>query len=387
MTQLYTVEELRLVEERAISELPPGTLMQRAGKEATELALHLMPSSLENTRVLILAGPGNNGGDALEMALCLSEHKTEVFVLHINSPKRQSEAAKLAKERALNSTINWVGGSSTKEAIKSLTGKKWDLIVDGMFGLGLREPLSGNYYQLAQIVNNAGCPVLALDVPSGLNPDTGTILGKEGIAVRATATITFLGAKPGLYTHQGRDYAGSVHLVRLGVSPRHFPVPQRWLNHPSHFSVMLKQRRHDSHKGTYGKLAVIGGADGMSGAPVLAARAALHTGAGLTYVVFQQDTPKYHDTFPELMYRTIHGFDFSSVTAVMGPGLGISRAARNLVHDLLTMNQPLVLDADALNVIAEDAELQQLLEDRSGPTLLTPHPLEAARLLNTTTQP
>ena len=384
MIELYTVAELRKIEERTVAELPPGTLMQRAGREAAELALNILSPNETGARVLILAGPGNNGGDGMEMAIVLAEHDVDVSVLQISSPRRQSDTAKLSKERAVQSGIRFEGATSTRKTIESLANRTWDLIVDGLFGIGITEPLTGNYYLLANIVNDADCPVLALDVPSGLNPDTGSVIGKDGIAIRADATITFLGNKPGLYTNVGRDYAGSVHVVRLGAE-RHGIFPQRWLNHPSLFSVMLRRRRHDSHKGTFGQLAVIGGADGMSGAPVLAARAALHCGAGLIYVIFQQDTPKYHDIQPELMYRTIHGFDFSTVTSVMGPGLGVSPAARNLVHDLLRTSQPLVLDADALNAISEETELQQLLEDREGPSLLTPHPLEAARLLNTTT--
>ncbi|MDL2284323.1 NAD(P)H-hydrate dehydratase [Oxalobacter sp. OttesenSCG-928-P03] len=386
MSYLYTVKELRAIEELALAGQPAGTLMQRAGQEAAELAVRILSPNDENARVLVLAGPGNNGGDALEMAIALAENRLNVSVLQFSSRKPPTEDASLARKRAADSNIQWEDPLSIQNIIKSLAGRQWDLIVDGLFGIGLTKPLDGAYYQLAEAVNAARCPVIALDVPSGLNADTGDIQGKNGIAIRATHTITFIGNKPGLYTHKGRDYAGNVHHVRLGVDERHFSLPQRWLNRPSLFSVMLRKRLHDSHKGSYGRIAILGGADGMGGAPVLAARAALHCGAGLTYIVYLKDPPAYDITQPELMFRAASGFDFSSTVSVVGPGLGTSALARDLLEDIMKLNQPLVLDADALNIISAEAELQQMLEERRGPTLLTPHPLEAARLLETTTE-
>lgn len=386
MSHLYTIKELRAIEERTLAELPLGTLMQRAGKEAAELVMRLLSPKSENANVLVLAGPGNNGGDALETAIILAENRLNVFVLLVSSRKQQTEEIKLAKKRAISTNIQWEDALSIQNTIQSLTTRQWDLVIDGMFGIGLKNPLDGIRYQLAEAVNTLHCPVIALDVPSGLNADTGDIYGKQGIAIKATDTITFLGNKPGLYTCKGRDYAGNIHYVQLGVEKRHFPSPSRWLNQPSLFSVMLKKRLHNSHKGSYGRVAVLGGADGMTGAPILAARAALYCGAGLTYAVYLKNPPA-HDTFqPELMFRTTHQFDFSSVTTVIGPGLGTSTAARDLLKAIMEKNEPLVLDADALNIISKETELQQILEDRHGQTLLTPHPLEAARLLETTTE-
>ncbi len=386
MSNLYTIKELRAIEESALAGLPPGTLMQRAGKEAAELALRLLSPHHENANVLVLAGPGNNGGDALEMAIALAENRMNVSVLQLTSRKPQAEESRLARKRAVGSNIQWEDALSIQNTIKSLPARKWSLIVDGMFGIGLKEALDGVRSQLVEFINTARCPVIALDVPSGLNADTGSIQGKNGIAVRATNTITFLGNKPGLYTHKGRDYAGNVHPVWLGIDESRFPSPRRWLNQPALFSVMLEKRLHDTHKGTYGKLAILGGAEGMAGAPVLAARAALHCGAGLTYAVYLKDPPKYDEVQPELMYRTAHQFDFSPVVSVIGPGLDTSTAARDIVGNIMELQKPLVLDADALNIISEDVVLQQALEDRRAPTILTPHPLEAARLLKTTTE-
>jgi hydroxyethylthiazole kinase-like uncharacterized protein yjeF len=385
MTHLYTIKELRAIEALALEGLPPGSLMRRAGQEAAQLAVRLLSPNHENANVLVLAGPGNNGGDALEMAVVLAENRMNVSVLQISTRKSPSVEASLARKHAINSNIKWEDALSIQNTIKSLLSRQWDLMVDGMFGIGLKEPLDGSRYQLAEVMNAARCPVIALDVPSGLNADTGAILGENGIAVRATDTITFIGNKPGLYTYKGRDYAGRVHYIRLDVEERHFSSPARWLNAPSLFSAMLRKRRHDTHKGSYGRVAVLGGAEGMTGAPVLAARAALHCGAGLTYAVFLKDPPEYDPVQPEMMIRPAHHFDFSSVVSVAGPGLGMSMAARQFVEDIIRLNQPLVLDADALNLIAENEALQQLLEARRAPTLMTPHPLEAARLSGTTT--
>lgn len=381
MTYLYTVKEIRAIEERALAGLPCGTLMQRAGKAAAELALNLLPSRHENTTVLILTGPGNNGGDALEMAIHLAARLIRVTVLQSDNNPR-TEESRLAQKRARNSRIQWEDALS----IPALAARHWDLIVDGMFGIGLKKPLQGNWRQMAAITHTAHCPVMALDVPSGLDADTGNIHGENSIAVKATDTLTFLGNKPGLYTGMGRDYAGQVHLARLDTDKNSFPPTDCQLNQPALFAAMLQQRRHNSHKGTYGRVAILGGATGMNGAPVLAARAALHSGAGLVYAVYPEQAPSYDSIQPELMFRSAQAFDFSSAVSVAGPGLGMSETSRQLLEQVIASRQPLVLDADALNLLARENSLQQILKKREIPAILTPHPLEAARLLNTTTQ-
>jgi len=386
MINLYTIEELRIIEKQALSRLPPGTLMQRAGQEAAELALRILPANHENTYVLVLAGPGNNGGDALEMAIVLAEKGINVSVLSLTSKKTPTEESRLAKKRALHTRIKWKDTHFLQDTIQPLSIRQWDLIVDGIFGIGLKKPLDGNFYQLAKIASEADCPIIALDVPSGLDADTGSVHGKNGIAVKATHTITFLGNKPGLYTHQGKDHAGEVHHVRLGIDESSIPSPQRWLNQPALFSSILQKRKHNTHKGTYGRVAILGGATGMSGAPILAARTALYCGAGLVYAVYLKNPPQHDGVQPELMYRAANHFDFSSVVSVIGPGLGTSGSARKFIRNIMLLHQPLILDADALNIVSEEPELQEILENRRSPAILTPHPLEAARLLKTSTE-
>jgi hydroxyethylthiazole kinase-like uncharacterized protein yjeF len=217
-----------------------------------------------------------------------------------------------------------------------------------------------------------------------LNADTGAIVGPDGIALRATHTITFIGDKPGLHTGHGRDVAGQVRVDRLGINDACFAPAHARLNQPELFGGAARRRPHASHKGSYGDVAVIGGAHGLSGAPILAARAAIKCGAGRVYAGFLEQALPYDSGQPELMCRLARDLDLTKATLVVGPGLGTSSAAREFLETALAAGAPLVLDADALNLIALEPELQQKLAQRREPSLLTPHPLEAARLLGST---
>ena len=267
----------------------------------------------------------------------------------------------------------------------AIAAADWTLVVDGLFGIGLKRPLAGAMRTLVDTINGLRCPVLALDVPSGLDADTGAIVGADdGVAVRATHTITFIGDKPGLHTCDGRDYAGLVDVSRLDLDAALLPSTRLHLNDAQFFARHLKRRRNNSNKGSYGNVAVIGGAHGMSGAPILAGRSALTSGAGRVFVAFAEDPPAYDPTHPELMCRVASDFDLESATLVVGPGLGDALASRELLMRAIGSGSKLVIDADALNMISADTALQQALAARAGGSLLTPHPLEAARLLGVT---
>ena len=385
MNALYSIEAVRSIEKAALANLPAGTLMQRAGQKAADLALSIL-SQQDNApwKVLVLAGPGNNGGDALEMATLLANTGIHVSVLLVaNRKKREPEEARMARQKAVKSAIHWEDALSLNNTLESLRDRQWSLVVDGMFGIGLKEALSGSRRQLVEIVNTMSCPILALDVPSGLNADTGNIVGEDAVAIRATHTITFIADKPGLHTGKGRDHAGEIHIASLDVDKTCFPETRCWLNNPEMFRTFLIPRLHDTHKGSYGRLAIVGGASGMTGAPVLAARAALYCGTGLCYAVYLNDPPAYDPVSPELMFRAAHRFDFATDVTVIGPGLGTSAAARSYLARVIQSSQPAVFDADALNILASDSELQQIMAERRAPAIITPHPLEAARLLDT----
>lgn len=376
MTALYTVHEIRAIEQAALSGLPAGTLMQRAGQAAADLARTLLADARGKGRILVLAGPGNNGGDALETAACLARAGLETLAVRYAGPQAQSADCALALAHAEQSGVRVV------EPAQLPSTADWALVIDGLFGIGLGRPLSGAIGSMVEHVNTLACPVLALDVPSGLNADTGSVVGAASgvLAIRATHTITFIGDKPGLHTGDGRDYAGAVTVADLAIDSTLFPPPRTRLSTPSLFAPWLQPRRQNSHKGSYGDLTVIGGAHGMSGAPVLSARAALHCGAGRVFVGFLEPATGFDDAHPELMFRSTQDLDFSAALAI-GPGLGTSRVAHDLLAHALGTAATLVIDADALNLLAAEPALQQKLQQRRGSALLTPHPLEAARLL------
>lgn len=381
MNRLYSVAEIRAIEHAAAAVLPDGALMQRAGQSGANAALDLLPFSTNHARVLVLAGPGNNGGDALEAAAHLAYAGAAVTILHYPPTGAASAERQTALQRARVSDARFADVTDTGGAEALAAGTDWNLVVDGLFGIGLKRPLSGDMRALVEAVNQLKCQVLALDVPSGLDADTGAVVGPDGVAIRATHTITFIGDKPGLHTCEGRDHAGLVDLSRLEIDASLFPPASMHVNDVKLFSRHLRPRQHSSHKGSYGNVAVVGGARGMSGAPLLAARTALHSGAGRVYALFV-DAPLPCDSGqPELMCRGAGDFDLQTATLVIGPGLGASTDAAGLLARAIACDGALLADADALNLIAATPSLREALAQRKQPAVLTPHPLEAARLL------
>lgn len=337
-----SLAELRQVETRALAQGLP--LMEQAGHAAAELILN---DSRAPVRITVLVGPGNNGGDGLVCARELEKAGLDVNVCRIG---------------------------------ESVDFSRADLIVDALFGIGLARDLEGDAAALVNAVNNSGKPVLAIDTPSGLDPYRGCACG---CAIRAEKTLTFIADKPGLHTGAGRNCAGEVLLETLGLNvPRQLLQGELLRHAPACLGKL--QRRADTHKGEFGTLAIVGGASGMLGAPLLAGRAALKLGAGKVRIGFLADTyPALDLQQPELM---LHPADAvlamsDSTHYLAGPGFGTDEKARTLLPNLLELPHPLLLDADALNLVAADPALQTLLRARTEPALLTPHPAEAARLL------
>ncbi|MGX9697779.1 NAD(P)H-hydrate dehydratase [Janthinobacterium lividum] len=389
-TPLYSIAELRAIEQAAMQDLPQGLLMQRAGQAAASTALKLLHAQEDgdgagHRRVLVLAGPGDNGGDALEAAAHLAGSGTEVLVWLVPEAQATSPEREQALSRARNSAARFME-AATSMASAAVGAAPWHLVIDGLFGIGASRPLDGECRDMAQLVNNLDCPVLALDVPSGLHADTGAI---DGVAIRATHTLTFIGDKPGLHTANGRDHAGEVEVAALAIAPALLPAAKAQLGGLHLFARQLQPRRQNTHKGSYGSVAVIGGAQGMAGAPILAARTALHAGAGRVYIAFPDAPPAFDSGQPELMCRHARDVDFSGLhfaALVAGPGLGDKADTVELLQRAIDSDSPLLLDADALNLMAAEPELQSALAVRTGAgaTILTPHPLEAARLLDMT---
>jgi len=341
-------------------------LMEKAGLAVAALAKELLPEDAYS--VLIVAGPGNNGGDALVAARHLKASWLQLDVVFTG------EAAKLPPD-AKQAHVAWLASGGT--LLDTIPEKGYDLVIDGLFGIGLSKPLQGIYPNLIHKINTIGAPVLAIDIPSGLDADTGRVMGA---AVIADHTLTFLGLKPGLFTLDGVDHAGLVHESDLGVEITQ--PTDGWLI--DGIPDLPAPRMRNSHKGTYGSIGILGGDHGMVGAALLAARAALLMGAGRVYVGLLADTaPAVDHGQPELMLRNaLDVLDMPHLTAlVVGPGLGRSAQAHLVMQRALRYPAPLVLDADALTLLAEHADLRQLLLERAHPTLLTPHPGEAATLL------
>ncbi|WP_300752160.1 NAD(P)H-hydrate dehydratase [Janthinobacterium sp.] len=384
---LYSIAEIRAIEAATAQHLPEGALMQRAGQAAATAALKLLNGAQDDgaghRRVLVLAGPGNNGGDAFEVAAHLAGSGIEVLVWTAPEALATSPEREQALARARNSAARFIS-ADTGMASVAVGAAPWNLVIDGLFGIGASRPLNDACRDVAQLVNQLDCPVLALDVPSGLHADTGAI---DGVAIRASHTITFIGDKPGLHTADGLDHAGSVEVAALAIDPALLPPAKAQLNGLQLFRKQLQPRRQNTHKGSFGSLAVIGGAPGMAGAPILSARTALHAGAGRVYVAFAGTPPAYDSGQPELMCRSAAELDFSGfnyTALVAGPGLGDSLDAVELLQRAIDSDSPLLLDADALNLMTAEPELQSALATRAGATILTPHPLEAARLLDMT---
>jgi hydroxyethylthiazole kinase-like uncharacterized protein yjeF len=264
--------------------------------------------------------------------------------------------------------------------------REWGLVVDGLFGIGLQREVTGQYARWIAAANELGVPVLSLDIPSGLDSDTGRVMG---CAVRAKHTVTFIALKPGLLTLDGPDYCGEIHLRTLGLPEDALRSAHGRVLGPEILRAALKPRARNTHKGDFGSAGIIGGDYGMLGAVLLAARAALKTGTGRVYAgLVARDALAVDPCQPELMIRSadeVLKLDHLACIAV-GPGLGTLTDAACYLDWAMELPLPLVLDADALNLVAMDAGRAARLASRKAATLLTPHPAEAARLLSVSTR-
>ena len=393
---LFNTAATRRIEHAAAAALPPHALMQRAGLAVARLALALAPHA---RTVWVACGPGNNGGDGLEAAAHLQRSGRQVVVTWLGEPHRAPQDAQAAWQRALDAGVQWSDAPPAHLA-------SGDLAIDALLGIGVASrpgaPIRVPHERLLaclQALRHGPATVLAVDLPSGLDADTGQFAsgfaptadlppGAGHPAAPARHTLSLLTLKPGLFTAAGRDAAGTVWLDDLGVEPGP-ATPTAWLAGPA----PAAPRVHASHKGSYGDVAVVGGEGlaarglGMGGAALLAASAALHAGAGRVLAALLDDGALQVDPLqPELMLRRFEALELEQLTVVCGCGGG--QAVGRVLTEVITRAARLVLDADALNAIAPNAALHALVVARGQhgqPTVLTPHPLEAARLLGLST--
>jgi len=375
-TPVYLTADVRAIEAKAVAVKKPPQLMEKAGLAAAEIARDI--SGGTGKSVLVLAGPGNNGGDAFVVARHLKKWYFKVTVVFAGDEKQLS-----ADTKAALSAWRKAGGTIAPSLPAS---RQWGLVVDGIFGIGLERDVTGRYAEWINTINSLGVPILALDLPSGLHSDSGRVMG---CAVRATQTVTFIALKPGLLTLDGPDQCGEIHVRALDLEAQTLRPAGGFLIGRDVLANALKPRRMNSHKGDYGSVGVIGGDHGMVGAALLAGRAALKLGAGRVYLgLIARDAPLLDAEQPELMLRSadeVLKLKNLSCLAV-GPGLGQTPDAAFYLKWALESRLPLVLDADALNIVAGDKGLKKQLKQIDTDKILTPHPAEAARLLGTSTR-
>ncbi len=367
---LYTTAQVRELDRIAVEErgIPGSELMERAGQAAFALLRERWPAA---RRIAVYCGAGNNGGDGYVVARLALEAGLVPEIIAIGTPVAGGAAA-AARDAALRAGVR-------VRAFESASPEA-DLVVDGLLGSGARGEVRERWRAAIGAINEAGLPVLALDIPSGLDVDTGMALGA---AVKARLTVTFIGLKQGLFTAEGVDLCGEVAFADLGL-PREIyarvtPAAKRL--EPVGLQGLLPRRSRNSHKGMFGHVLVVGGEQGMSGAAAMAARAAARVGAGLVSVATRAGhAPLMSIAQPEIMAQGVEEpgrlkplLERANVVA-LGPGLGRGAWGRAMMARVLESHLPVVLDADGLTLLSEEPVR------RTG-WVLTPHPGEAARLL------
>jgi NAD(P)H-hydrate epimerase len=404
MFPLLTVAQMRQCDEYTIHTLgvPSQILMERAARAAIEV-LYAEPAlgMTNKTKVIVLCGCGNNGGDGFAMARFLMEEGVDAVVCYAGEWQNGTpDTNKMSVECARQYALWRECGGKTQDALPTYFTeyrKKPTIVIDALFGIGLCREITGTAAEwITQVSHHPDTPVLAIDVPSGVDADSGRI---PGIALRAAATATMGAAKRGLLLHPAADFAGKLHLCDIGISyealreiPEAQPVDAWCLTEDTDIADILYRPPH-GHKGTFGRVAVLGGSRGMCGAPYFAAKSAYRAGAGLVEIVSDEANRIPLQTLLPEAVLTLFDLDalpsdeeFSRLfdradSVVLGCGLGQSDAAYRIVEATLRLcTKPLVLDADALNLIAAHKPLQALMTARSTPTVITPHMGEAARL-------
>ncbi len=374
---LYSTAQVRELDAYAIETLGIAgyTLMQRAGEAALRCLRTRWPVA---QRVVIVCGPGNNGGDGYVLARLARAAGLAVAVLAASPPDRLKGDAREASQA-------WLACGGQAHPYEPRLLEQDGIIVDALLGTGLRGGVREQMSRLIRDINTAGRPVLALDVPSGLDSDTGMALGD---AVRADCTITFVGLKTGLFVGDGPQFAGTVFFDDLGLGASLVNSPPARIERivETEIERALPRRARSAHKGDFGRVLIVGGGVGMPGAARLAGEACLRVGAGMvTVAVAPQNVAAVSAGRPELIClpwaepgELGEALERAELIAI-GPGLGRTDWARAALHTVLGAGKPLVLDADALNLIAESGA------SAGGQWILTPHPGEAGRLLGTST--
>lgn len=398
--KLALAEQMRKLDSAAIHEfgIPGIVLMENAGRKTCDFLVDRY-GSLAGKRAIIFAGPGNNGGDGLVVARHLHQQHAEIVVYLLIDPDKVTGDAKVNLDivRKLPIQLHVITSSSS---VSDITFSNAAFVIDGLLGTGLKRDVSGHFALAVDAMNSCSVPVASLDIPSGLDTDTGQPLG---CCVHADVTYTYGLPKPGHVCYPGKKFCGCLEIIDIGIPPEAVDKAQLHLEILDNKTVssMLPARLPESHKGTHGHMLVIGGSLGKTGAAILAAKGGLRSGAGLVSLCApHQVNAIYESALYEAMTVPVKGtgdgapafHDYSDIheamagkkALVVGPGIGSEPSSMVLIRKIYKESDiPLVIDADGLNALAAEPEL--IACDRKKVRILTPHPGEMARLTGSTT--
>lgn len=381
MQYIVTKQEMQAIDKYAIKNvgIPSVVLMERA---AIRVAKQVEKVNAKQGRILIVVEGGNNGGDGLAAARILLERGYAVDIYYIGEITNTTEAFKLQMNIMKNMNISF---------LKGIPDKDYSVIVDGIFGVGLSRKIEGVHKEIIDTLNSMEGIKIAIDIPSGIDASTGDILGA---AFKADYTVTFVLKKLGMFFSDGIDYCGEVICTDIGlprtaiekIQPKIYAYDQSDMD-------KIPKRYNNSHKGTYGKVAVIAGSKNMSGAAFLCGKAAYSVGAGLVKIyTHESNRTIVQSQLPEAVMMTYEEYGGAlacvedvlswATVIVVGPGLGVDTTSERMLYELMMRAEvPVVLDADALNILSNNIEL---LESISVPVVMTPHMKEMSRLIDKT---
>jgi NAD(P)H-hydrate epimerase len=391
MTSLVTSEQMQELDSLTINKygVPSIVLMENAGRSIAKIIIQSYSSEL-NGGVLIIAGPGNNGGDGFVIARHLHQKSYNAHVcLTVDENKYTGDALtnlNIIKNLGINifSVDNPDKISELNENIKNS-----NILIDSVFGTGLKRDIEGHFLAIIDRINNAKKTVVAVDMPSGICGTTGRVLNK---AVCADLTVTIGAEKTGLRTGEALSYTGKIRCVDICIPKKEIEIlqPKITLLDREYIKSILKPRKLDSHKGSHGHVGIFAGSEGKTGAAILASLGCLRSGAGLTTLISTRSTLKHPAIPPEIMTFEIDGWNLRNLdeimkvaekfdSIVMGPGIGLDEKTREFCLKFIkNIQKPVVLDADMLTNISSDLNL---LKNTKFPKILTPHPGEMARLI------
>lgn len=397
MEYLVTKKEMQAYDTYTIEHIgiPALVLMERAALSTAQCVLEALEDVKRRPKVLCVCGTGNNGGDGLAVARMLADKGITTDVALIG------EKSHASKETACQLAILEKYGMELCDGIPE---KAYDVVIDALFGTGLSREVTGAYKEAIEAINKMDAVRISIDMPSGICADTGAVLG---VAVKADETVTLAFRKRGLYLYPGAEYAGKIRVANIGITEKSFAVGvPKMYTLTEELKSLLPKRKADGNKGTFGKILLVAGSKTMAGAALLSASSAYKTGAGMVKLVIPEKIRVIvQEKLPEALLQVyeeesglteaeyeqfLENLKWADVIAI-GPGLSKHKSGRMLLELAITRSEkPLVLDADALNMLAEDVVLQKLLQKRNDNgeenSILTPHLGELARLLSRETK-